>query len=442
MEENVTHTKGPFRFLQIHTLTSYSASLLNRDDVGFAKRIPFGGVTRTRISSQCLKRHWRVFDGEHALKDLLVDNTPVPMSIRSRLTFQREILDPLIQRNVDPELARVVTEQLMDEVFQKSEKAKKKDEDAKAPHAAALEGESAATGSRKPRGGKKSPTKEAHGTTPASLETNQVTVLGRPEVDFLLQEAVAVANDCKSSDAETVKKALAARLTKERRANLRALRLGSGLDAALFGRMVTSDILARGDGAIHVAHPMTVHAEAAESDYFSVVDELKSDGDLGAGHINTAELTTGLYYGYVVVDLPLLVSNLEGCERGKWANADRSLSGNVVESLVHLVATVSPGAKKGSTAPYAYSHLTLVEAGNAQPRTLANAFLSPVRPDGDLIAASYRRLAEHVTDMDAVHGSTVRQLAALGPKDLLKGVAKAVSRAELATWVKQQVTGS
>ena len=25
--------------------------LLNRDDVGFAKRIPFGGVQRTRISS-------------------------------------------------------------------------------------------------------------------------------------------------------------------------------------------------------------------------------------------------------------------------------------------------------------------------------------------------------------------------------------------------------
>ena len=46
------------RFLQIHTLTSYPASLLNRDDAGFAKRMPFGDATRTRISSQCLKRHW------------------------------------------------------------------------------------------------------------------------------------------------------------------------------------------------------------------------------------------------------------------------------------------------------------------------------------------------------------------------------------------------
>ena len=54
-------------FLQIHTLTSYPAALLNRDDVGFAKRLPFGGATRTRISSQCLKRHWRTFSGDGAI---------------------------------------------------------------------------------------------------------------------------------------------------------------------------------------------------------------------------------------------------------------------------------------------------------------------------------------------------------------------------------------
>jgi CRISPR system Cascade subunit CasC len=57
------------RFIQIHTLTSYPASLLNRDDAGFAKRIPFGDSTRTRISSQCLKRHWRGFEGRESLRD-------------------------------------------------------------------------------------------------------------------------------------------------------------------------------------------------------------------------------------------------------------------------------------------------------------------------------------------------------------------------------------
>ena len=58
------------RFLQIHTLHSYPAALLNRDDSGLAKRMPFGGATRTRISSQCLKRHWRVAEDDYALKSL------------------------------------------------------------------------------------------------------------------------------------------------------------------------------------------------------------------------------------------------------------------------------------------------------------------------------------------------------------------------------------
>ena len=34
------------RFLQIHSLHGYSAVLLNRDDSGLAKRLPYGGVLR------------------------------------------------------------------------------------------------------------------------------------------------------------------------------------------------------------------------------------------------------------------------------------------------------------------------------------------------------------------------------------------------------------
>ena len=56
------------RFLQIHSLHGYSAALLNRDDSGLAKRITYGGRVRTRVSSQCLKRHWRMADDVHALQ--------------------------------------------------------------------------------------------------------------------------------------------------------------------------------------------------------------------------------------------------------------------------------------------------------------------------------------------------------------------------------------
>ena len=58
------------RFLQIHTLTSYTAALLNRDDSGLAKRLPYGNALRTRVSSQCLKRHWRIAEDPHALREI------------------------------------------------------------------------------------------------------------------------------------------------------------------------------------------------------------------------------------------------------------------------------------------------------------------------------------------------------------------------------------
>ncbi len=46
-------------FLQMHVLTAYPTSNLNRDDTGRPKTVEFGGVQRLRISSQSLKRAWR-----------------------------------------------------------------------------------------------------------------------------------------------------------------------------------------------------------------------------------------------------------------------------------------------------------------------------------------------------------------------------------------------
>lgn len=46
-------------FLQLHLLTVYPASNLNRDDTGRPKTVEFGGVQRLRVSSQSLKRAWR-----------------------------------------------------------------------------------------------------------------------------------------------------------------------------------------------------------------------------------------------------------------------------------------------------------------------------------------------------------------------------------------------
>jgi CRISPR system Cascade subunit CasC len=112
------------RFLQIHTLTHYPACLLNRDDAGFAKRMPFGGAVRTRISSQCLKRHWRVYDGENSLRAI-----DAPESVRSRVAFERFVVTPLVDRGVPEPVARLAAQKIVDTVFgseAKKEKAQKK----------------------------------------------------------------------------------------------------------------------------------------------------------------------------------------------------------------------------------------------------------------------------------------------------------------------------
>ena len=90
------------RFLQIHTLHNYPAALLNRDDAGLAKRLPYGDAIRTRISSQCLKRHWRVADDAFALKNL-----DVPMAVRSR-AFVERIEAAMLAVGVGQEIAKTV----------------------------------------------------------------------------------------------------------------------------------------------------------------------------------------------------------------------------------------------------------------------------------------------------------------------------------------------
>ena len=102
--------------------------------------------------------------------------------------------------------------------------------------------------------------------------------------------------------------------------------------------------------------------------------------------------------------MPLLVSNLEGCERSSWRDADRSLAAKTIESLLHLIAKVTPGAKKGSTAPYDYASLVLVEAGHEQPRTLANAFMSPVRGH-PLDARAAEAMVSHLAAIDSMYES-------------------------------------
>jgi CRISPR system Cascade subunit CasC len=133
-----------------------------------------------------------------------------------------------------------------------------------------------------------------------------------------------------------------------------------------------------------------------------------------------------LFYGYVVVDIPGLVENLAG---------DTTLAGKVVEHLVHLVATVSPGAKKGSTAPYAFADLMLIEAGRRQPRTLANAFRTPSTARVDLAC---KRLSDYLEKVDRAYGGTEeRRHLAVEPINLERSEPLDIAR--LGAWARDQI---
>lgn len=384
------------RFIQIHTLHNYPAALLNRDDAGLAKRLPYGDKVRTRISSQCLKRHWRVADDAFALSRL-----DVPMAVRSRET-PRLIKDRLVAAGVAESQAQLAVEGLRAAGL--ADKAKD------------LKGKDA-------------------------LETGQAVLLGYAEIDYLVQRCTALAAE--HADEKALKAAIAGFL-KEEKKNIEALRLGSGLESALFGRMVTSDVLASRDAAIYVAHAFTVHEAQVENDYFTVVDDLLRDaGETGSAGIFDTELASGLYYGYVVVDVPQLVANLEGVGIKSWASAttvQRELAGRVVQHLLHLIATVSPGAKRGSTAPFEWAKFMLVEAGDWQPRSLAGAFQNALPQNQPALRkAAVQRIADEIAQMDAAYGAPLARRY-LAVDDVQVPGAERLTLKGLGEWAQAAIT--
>ena len=384
------------RFLQIHTLHNYPAALLNRDDAGLAKRLPYGDAIRTRISSQCLKRHWRVADDAFALKNL-----DVPMAVRSRET-PRLIKERLMEAGVAESLAQISVEGLRAAgLLDKAKDLKGKD----------------------------------------ALATGQAVLLGYAEIEYLVQRCATLAGE--HTEEKALKTAIAAFLKDEKK-NIEALRHGSGLESALFGRMVTSDVLASRDASIYVAHAFTVHEAQVENDYFTVVDDLLHEaGEAGSAGIFDTELASGLYYGYLVVDVPQLVANLEGVHIKDWAHItaeQRALAGRVVQSLLHLVATVSPGAKRGSTAPFEWAKFMLVEAGDWQPRSLAGAFQNALPSSQPALRkAAVQRLADEIAQMDAAYGAPLARRY-LAVDEVQVPSAERLPLTALAEWAQAAVT--
>lgn len=387
------------RFIQIHWLASYPGTLLNRDDSGLAKSLPFGGTVRTRISSQCLKRSWRKANDPMNIGLMATMET----AERSREHIERQVLKGLAEETGKPaEIVSAVGLAFIEALY--GDKAKDR-------------------------------------------KNRQALLLGWPEIRYMRAEALKlVAESIDKKDAEARCKEYFSKdgIRRVFRAVRAQCAQPGGFEAALFGRMVTSDPEANIEAALHVAHAITVHRAEKELDLVTVVDDLKTSDDAGAAGVFDAELTSGVYYGYAVIDVPSLVSNLTGVQSREWLSpgVDRESSAEVAARLVQLIATVSPGAKRGATAPYSYAESLIVEAGSRQPRTLSNAFRKAIGLSGDVQQEAFKALSQHLEKLDLTYGpSDARTGFSIGDDGAgLEAIrAKPETLAGVSAWVKNAI---
>ncbi len=187
-------------------------------------------------------------------------------------------------------------------------------------------------------------------------------------------------------------------LDKEAKARGRhILRTADGaVDLAMFGRMLADAPEFNREAAVQVSHAITTHRADIEDDYYTAVDDLKRPSeDMGAGFVGEAGFGSGVYYLYVCIDTRQLLENLAG---------DRALAGCALEAVTEAFATATPSGKRNSYSHHTRASYIRAEAGKQQPRSLAAAFLKPVR-DEDLLGASVAALRQTADAMNRAYGA-------------------------------------
>lgn len=364
-------------FVNFHVLISHSPSCLNRDDMNMQKTAVFGGVNRVRVSSQSLKRAMRTSD-YHAT------HLGVP-SIRTRdLTRLQARFTEALKDRFDA--ARVA--QALEWMSGK-------------------EGIAAGTGS--------------DAVAPWCVE----------EVAYFCSLLSEEGQDIKNLEKQISKEAKPFRAA-----------IANAKDIALSGRMATSGLMSNlpVDGAMAIAHAITTHAvEPQDVDWFTAVDDLTQDaGETGAGHLDTQQFSSGVFYRYASLNLKQLQVNLgllPNMQSTETADT-RQAALDIARHVFHMLATVVPSAKQQSFAAHNLADFAIVSFAD-QPISLANAFEEPIRRDrnGGFLKPSANALADYWSRINEAYGLDENARAfSLQADSGIKG--KTVGKlAELETWL-------
>jgi len=357
-------------YVEFHTLRAFPPSNLNRDDLGTPKTAIFGGARRLRISSQCLKRTWRMsehFRGAFAEEQLGVRTDRMP-----------EVVLKALDDSID-KTARDGLLALLSSIGKKSGKAASDEDD--------------------------DDKEDDNGTDASATEvgpiarTAHLLFLSRQEIEavggFAKDQQKALGKLLKKNkvDADLLRK-----LRTDLRDYLTKHTSKNAVDVGLFGRFVTSDEFDTVDAALQVAHAIGTQKVEVEYDYFTAVDDLSHE--TGAGHLGESEFASSVLYLYACCDLAQLENNLgaRGPD-GRVRDAEAvALAKKSLPALVRAMAEATPKGKKNGTAPHTPADYIEVVVRRGSPLSLANAFAKPVDAkdnSGDVMAASIDRLTDY-----------------------------------------------
>ncbi|MDP3276799.1 MAG: type I-E CRISPR-associated protein Cas7/Cse4/CasC [Deltaproteobacteria bacterium] len=410
--------RGRNVFVEFHVLRSYAPGNMNRDDLGTPKTAMFGGVRRLRLSSQCVKRTWRV--SEHFTGTLGREALGVEvLGVRTKRLPERA------QAQLGGELAQDAIDGLT-EVLQRigRKDAPSKDDEKTTAHLLFLTHEEIAEvaafakknkGELAKLGALANAQRAADAAPAADNEDSEEDAAEEPKAKGAKSAKGAKGKGKgKKTDSGTERQsitdAMLAALTK----HLHESAPRNAVDVALFGRFVTSTEFKSVDAAMQVAHALGTQKVDLEYDYFTAVDDLKPKGeDAGAGHLGETEFAQSVLYQYAVCDWRSLLANLEGYEGEATRIAAQSMR------AVALAACRSvPRGKENGTAPQNPADYLEIVVRRDAPMSLANAFLQPVRAiedtdSGDVMDQSIHRLRGLATKYQAAYSTSGDVIARL-----------------------------
>lgn len=383
-------------FVQIHMLQSMPPGNLNRDDTGQPKKCVFGGVTRGRISSQCLKRSIRRSSQfKEAFGDALADRTQY---------LPRMVADALKTGDFG------IPDDEFDEIMLAlAKRFKKGDRGSDSNEAQENEAE---------RDKGEGPPSAGDGTG----KTPQLVFFPQPFAQRVAELIVDLRKRNNRAYRHFIGRKLTPKPTKDEKKVIKAetdrfvqetfdASKTLTVDIGLFGRMTTSDLIVNVEAACQVAHAISTHETLIESDYFTAMDDRKDlyaatqTDRTGAAFLGSGETETffnaAVYYKYFNLDIDALKNHLPSLSNEEAAR--------VAGVLISTAALANPSGKQNSFANHSVPEYTLVEVSKVKrPISYANAFLQPVE-DGtarNLMTESSKALNGYVDSIAAAFAPT------------------------------------